>query len=119
MLETAAALLALMGVAHAVLGERYILRRLARHPEGLPRLFGGTAFTLGTLRFVWHLIAIPWAAMAALLLLAAQGDVGRGALLTVIGASALLSAVLPLLFTRGRHLSWLVFLLVGALALAA
>lgn len=108
-----------MGVAHAWLGERYLLSRLAKRESSLPRLLGSSAFTLGTLRFVWHLIAVPWAAMAWLLLLAAQGEVSRGQLLDAIGFALLASALLPLLFTRGRHLSWVVFVLAGALVLSA
>lgn len=50
MLLIAAILVVLTGIAHSYLGERYILVRLFRR-EGLPRLFGGTAFTVGTLRF--------------------------------------------------------------------
>lgn len=50
-----AALLAFgLGLAHSVLGERYILRRLLRRPD-LPALFGSDDFTKRTLRFAWHL----------------------------------------------------------------
>ena len=52
MLVTAAALIWLTGLAHSVLGERYLLMRLFRREEVLPRLLGSTAFTAGTLRFV-------------------------------------------------------------------
>jgi hypothetical protein len=34
----------------------------------------------------------------------------------VVGGAAIVSALLPLIFTRGRHLSWIVFLEVGVLA---
>ena len=119
MLELAAALLALMGLAHAYLGERYILMRLARRDSLLPPLFGSSEFTLGTLRFVWHLIAVPWGTMAYLLLVLSHGDASRDQLLTAIGASASLSALMPFWFTRGRHWSWLVFLLIGGLVLGA
>jgi len=118
-LETAAALLLLLGVAHAWLGERYLLRCLAQREASLPKLLGSTAFTLGTLRFVWHLIAIPWLAMAWLLLLAAQAQLTAAQVLSTIGWAALGSALLPLLLTRGRHLSWVVFLLIGGLVLGA
>lgn len=36
--------------------------------------------------------------------------------LQVVGGAAIVSALLPLIFTRGRHLSWIVFLEVGVLA---
>lgn len=54
MLYLAALLVLATGIAHSYLGERYILIRLFRRSD-LPKLFGGTAFTVGTLRFAWHL----------------------------------------------------------------
>jgi hypothetical protein len=48
-----------IGLAHSVLGERYILMRLFRHTD-LPKLFGGTEFTIRALRFAWHLTTIAW-----------------------------------------------------------
>ena len=46
MLQLAAILIVLLGVAHSVLGERYILTRLFRGE--LPKLFGSSEFTLNT-----------------------------------------------------------------------
>jgi hypothetical protein len=57
MLVAAAVLMFLLGLAHSVLGERYLLIRLFRRPD-LPTLFGGTAFTTQTLRFAWHLTTV-------------------------------------------------------------
>jgi hypothetical protein len=138
MLYLAAILLFLLGLAHSLLGERYILMRLFRQ-NGLPKLFGGTRFTRRTLRFAWHLTTVAWWGLAALLGLLAQNRLGpnsdfqnsvfqnsalsnnslEGSVLTVIGWTMLLSGLLPLFLTRGRHLSWVVLLLVGALALVA
>ena len=106
------------GIAHSWLGERYILIRLFKR-DGLPQLFGSTAFTTGTLRFVWHLTTVAWWGLAWLILIAAGGAVSRDQVLGVIGVVALVSAPFPLYFTRGKHLSWLVFLLVGVLVLSA
>lgn len=118
-LHVAAILLFLLGLAHSALGERYILVRLFRR-DNLPRLFGGTAFTTRTLRFAWHITTVAWWGMAVLLWQAASGgDLGRSAVLTVLGWTMLLSGVLPLVITRGRHLSWIVLFLVGGLALWA
>ncbi|MGO1541412.1 MAG: hypothetical protein ACTHZI_02695 [Luteimonas sp.] len=117
--HAAAILLFLLGLAHSVLGERYILVRLFRR-DNLPRLFGGTAFTIRTLRFAWHITTVAWWGMAVLLWqVASGGDLGRSAVLTVLGWTMLLSGVLPLVITRGRHLSWIVLFLVGGLALWA
>lgn len=48
-LYLAASLLVATAAAHSYLGERYILVRLFRR-DNLPRLFGGTEFTVRTLR---------------------------------------------------------------------
>ncbi len=116
MLLLAVALLVCTGVAHSYLGERYILVRLFRRAD-LPRLFGGTAFTTGTLRFAWHLTTLAWWSLACLALMAGRGPITSAQVLLVVGLTALVSAAFPLYFTRGRHLSWIVFVLVGVLVL--
>jgi hypothetical protein len=116
MLFFAVALLVATGAAHSYLGERYILVRLFKRAD-LPRLFGGTAFTTGTLRFAWHLTTVAWWGLACLALMAGRGPISSAQVLLVVGVSALVSAAFPLYFTRGRHLSWIVFVLVGLLLL--
>jgi hypothetical protein len=56
-LNLAALLLALAGIAHSYLGERYILIRLLRRAD-LPKLSGGTQFTARILRLAWHATSI-------------------------------------------------------------
>lgn len=114
MLVAAALLLLLTGLAHSYLGERYILIRLFKR-DNLPKLFGGTAFTTGTLRFVWHLLTIAWWGIAALLVWASGHRLEPRDVLQVFSLIALLSGFLPLIFTRGRHLSWIVFFAVAVL----
>lgn len=118
MLAIATILLLLMGLAHSYLGERYILIRLSRR-DNLPKVLGSAAFTMGTLRFVWHLITVAWGALAFLVYSSGNGAVSSDQVLTVIGGAALVSAAFPLYFTRGRHLSWVVFIVVGVLLLAS
>lgn len=118
MLLFAAALIFLTGAAHSYLGERYVLIRLFRR-EDLPQLFGGTAFTVGTLRFAWHLTTVAWWGFAYLAYVASRGPVSTDQMLATLGTVALVSAAFPLYFTRGRHLSWIVFLIVGVLAFLA
>lgn len=118
MLAIATILLLLMGVAHSYLGERFILMRLAKR-DNLPKVLGSTAFTVGTLRFVWHLITVAWGALALLILASGRGAVSKDQLLTVIGITSLASAAFPLYFTRGKHLSWVGFVAVGILVLAS
>jgi len=114
LLTLAALLIFLTGLAHSWLGERYLLRRLFKR-ENLPALLGSTAFTIGTLRFVWHLLTLVWWGLAVLVMRASQGPLETRLVLQVIGGIAALSALLPLCFTRGRHLSWLAFLAIAAL----
>lgn len=117
MLQTAAILSVLLGLAHSVLGERYILTRLFRR-ENLPKLFGGTAFTTRTLRFAWHLTTVLWWGMAVLLWQAGSDALTQASTLRVIGYTSLLGGLLPLIITRGRHLSWLVLFAIGGIALS-
>jgi hypothetical protein len=115
-LEIAAALIFALGAAHSYLGERYLLMRLFRR-DSLPKLLGGTDFTKQTLRFAWHLTTVAWWALALLLLQAAQGGLTATSAVQVIGWAAIVSGLFPLVFTRGRHLSWIVMFAIGALAL--
>ncbi|MHB0970552.1 MAG: hypothetical protein ACYC7A_00385 [Thermoanaerobaculia bacterium] len=113
----AAAMLAIaLGVAHSILGERYILVRLFRRSD-LPHLLGSDWFTRRTLRFAWHLTSLAWFGFAAVLLvLAREGAPDRPLLLRTISATFLISAAIAAGATRGRHLAWIVFLAIGALA---
>ena len=114
MLLIAAALIFVTGCAHSYLGERYILIRLFKRGS-VPKLFGGTEFTEGTLRFAWHITAVAWWAFALLLLLAHRGSLSTTTVLHVIAGAAMATAALPIVFTQGKHLSWVVFLIVAGL----
>ena len=116
LLQIASALIFVLGAAHSYLGERYLLSRLLRR-DNLPKLLGGTAFTKRTLRFAWHVTTVAWWGLAVLLAQAADGQLTAIDVARTIGWTAILSALLPLAFTRGRHLSWIVMLVIGALAL--
>ena len=112
----AAALAVALGVAHSFLGEKYILIRLFRRSD-LPKLFGGTEFTIRTLRFAWHLTSVAWWGAAALLFLLAQGPLSSAAVSGVLAAVFLASAAITFIASRGRHLAWPVFLAIGFIAL--
>lgn len=116
MLYAASALVAVLGVAHSVLGERYIIRRLLRRDD-LPKLFGGAEFTARTIRFAWHVTSVLAIGLAVVLALFAA-DATQRVIVGVLGVTLLASGVLPLVFTRGRHLSWVVFFAAGGLTLA-
>jgi hypothetical protein len=114
-LLVAAILLALIAVAHSVLGERYIIIRLFRRSD-LPRLFGSDAFTKRTLRFAWHLTSVAWLGFAAILAAAAeQTTPGVDPILRIVAVTCLVTAAVIALASKGRHLAWPIFLAVACL----
>jgi hypothetical protein len=120
-LACAAALTIALGVAHSWLGEVYLIRRLLRRDD-LPKLFGDDSFTRQTLRFGWHLATVAWFGLAAVMFLlsgALAGIRAGDAVLFAVAQTFVLSAVLALIATRARHLSWIVFAVIAALCLLA
>ncbi len=117
MLYVAAALVMMTGIAHSWLGERYLLIRLLRRDD-LPKLFGGIEFTRGTLRFAWHITTLTWFGLAAILVLLQRDAAQPRAIALVIGLTCVACAALPIIYTRGRHLSWIVFAAIGLLSIA-
>lgn len=116
MIYFAAALLIILGLAHSILGERYIVSPLLRR-DSLPKLFGGTSFTAATLRFAWHLTTVAWWGLAATLFASLDTSSTHLSVRQCVGVTAIASATLPLILTRGRHASWLVLLIVGVLSM--
>ena len=112
----AALLLVLLALAHSFLGEKYILIRLFKRGD-LPKLFGGDFFTKATLRFVWHLLTVAWLGIAMLVLVALGPSHDPDLVRHILGWISIISAALPLYFTRGKHLSWVVLIVVGLLIL--
>lgn len=116
-LTSAAALAFLIGVAHTLLGERYIVTRLLRRSD-LPELFGADTFTRQTIRFAWHLTTVAWWGLASILVAVSgvfEGVLVRNAVVSSIAFTFLASAILSIVFTRGKHLSWLVFVAIAFL----
>ena len=118
LLYIAASLVVAVGIAHSYLGERYILIRLFRRGD-LPKILGSAAFTARTLRFAWHITSIAWLGLAAVLLVLALPPADSTALGMVVGCTFLAHGVVALVGSRGRHLSWPVFLAIGILAIYA
>jgi hypothetical protein len=111
MAEAALVLAILLAAAHSYLGERYILTRLFRRQD-LPKLFGGTEFTTRTLRFAWHLTSVAWIGLGATL-------VRPSRVAEAVALTFGLSGLAALVGSRGRHLSWIAFFAIAALAWAA
>lgn len=117
-LYVSALILIAVGIAHSWLGERYVLTRLFRRPD-LPKLLGSPEYMMRTLRFAWHVTSVAWWGHAAILIMLAHPPVEAGSIGMAIGCTYLVHFVIVLGGSRGRHLAWIAFLIVGALALFA
>jgi len=114
----AASLAVAVGLAHSYLGERYLLTRLFRR-EDLPRLMGSADFTKRTLRFAWHLTSVAWWGFAAIMVLLAHPPLSPSLLGMVVGIAFLIHCLVSLVASKGRHLSWPVFLAIGVIVIYA
>jgi hypothetical protein len=115
-LEVAALLCVLIGGIHSYLGERFILIRLFRS-KNIPHLFGGDYFTKRTLRFAWHITTVAWFGFGCMLFIISKGneDISQAVLYT-ISAVFFTSGIFSFGFTKGKHLSWLVFWTIAGLS---
>ncbi|MEM7207938.1 MAG: hypothetical protein AAF434_08955 [Pseudomonadota bacterium] len=118
MLYIASILLVAIGIAHSYLGERYILIRLFRRDD-LPTLFGSDDFTKRTLRFAWHITTVAWLGIAALLVHIANAEPSVAVIGNIVAVTFLLHGLIALAGSKGRHLSWPVFLAIAAIAFFA
>ena len=115
MLYIGSILLVLIGFVHSILGEKYILIRLFRR-DHLPQLLGSDWFTKRVLRFAWHLTTIAWWGFAGILYVyAGSGATTETEVLFITGLVFLVSGLLSASFTKGKHLSWLVFWLIAGI----
>ena len=119
MLYIGSFLLVLIGVVHSFLGEKYILIRLFRK-DNIPELLGSDWFTKRTLRFAWHLTTIAWWGFAAILFIFASPSQNiQKEVLFVTGSVFLISGIISAGFTKGKHISWVVFWAIAAISFYA
>ncbi|GAB4196633.1 MAG: hypothetical protein Tsb002_30130 [Wenzhouxiangellaceae bacterium] len=112
---SAAILLIGIGLAHSILGERYVLQRLGRL-ENLPRLrLGGRELMMEVLRFAWHITTLTWFGIAGILILIAHDQLNNHSASAIIAGTFIFSGVISLIAARGKHYSWLVFFAIGAI----
>jgi hypothetical protein len=107
-----------VAIVHSYLGERYILIRLFRRSD-LPKIFGSAEFTMRTLRFAWHITSLAWLGFAAVFVMLANPPLRPQTLCMTLGGVFIAHGVLALGGSKGKHLSWIVFLAIGFLALFA
>lgn len=119
MLEAAAILLFLVGLMHSVLGEKNLIRPLLAR-EDFPVILGSVRNAKLTLWFGWHALTLFWWAQAIVLIVMARhpGAAVETTLLTWALACGIMG-MLALVVSKGRHLSWIFFLPLAGLMLAA
>lgn len=116
----AAVLIFVVGLAHSVLGERLVFRRM-REVGAIPTN-GGQVLREDHVRILWaswHIATVlGWLVAVALVWLSLPSSGPKGVLLLVraIVASMLVCSLLVLVGTKGRHLGWLGFFGVAVLA---
>jgi hypothetical protein len=118
LLASAAVATFAVGLAHSILGERYIILRLFRRDD-LPKLLGSDAFTKRVLRFAWHITTIAWWGFGVQLAMLAMGNASTRDLTLALGVTFIVTAAIIFATSRGRHLAWPVFLFVGWAAIHA
>jgi hypothetical protein len=117
MLLVSSFLLVFIGLVHSYLGEKFILIRLLKR-DNLPKLLGSDWFTKRVLRFAWHLTTLAWWGFAAILyFLANPSDNIRSQILITTTVVFAISGIMSLLFSRGKHLSWLFFFAIAGTSL--
>ncbi len=112
----AAVLAFLMGIAHSIMGERYFLLHLFKRE--LPLNIGSELYINRTTRISWHLTTIAWWSAAAIMIVLSLRTLDQTAIIVVriISNIFLLSGLLSLIGSRGRHLSWIVFFLIALIS---
>ncbi len=118
-LKIASLLCFLLLFIHSYLGEKYILMRLFKR-DNIPHLFGSDFFTKATLRFCWHIMTVMgWGFSAIMWTLSTRNDlsINEQFILYILSLTFFISGALPLIFTRGKHLSWIVLWLISILIL--
>lgn len=105
--------MAVLSVAHSIIGERKLIGPLSRRDD-LPPIFGTVALSAATLRFAWHMTSVLGLGFAAVLLAIALGATDE-VIVCTIGWTLIVCGFFPLVATRGRHLAWVVFFAAGGL----
>lgn len=99
-----------LAALHSYLGERYTIIRLLRRE--LPHLFGSDVFTKQVIRFAWHLTSVVWFGLGVYLIALEQSWPSP---IRILAITFFVSGLLPIYFTKGKHLSWVFFFAIAAL----
>ncbi|ACL03644.1 conserved hypothetical protein [Desulfatibacillum aliphaticivorans] len=115
LLITAAVLLVLIALAHSCLGERLLIGPLLKDPNVV--IFKRAPLTKNILRFAWHITTVAWWGMAAAIL-DMQGGENLLSMYIYI-ATFVVTGVMILAWTKGKHVAWIVFFAIAGCLFAA
>jgi hypothetical protein len=113
-LTIAAVLSVTLAVSHSWLGERLILQPILGL-EDLPKLSGSRRGMRKIVRFAWHITSVYFLAIAAILFYFSR-TAAEPAVIKIISITNIVSAVITIAVSRGRHYAWIVFLAIGFLS---
>ncbi len=114
LLNLAAVLLIVTGVAHSLLGERRLLVPLLSKQEGIL----ASKLARFILRFAWHLTSVTWAVLALILIqLVHDAATARWWAAAATGAAFTGAGLFDLICSRGRHVGWPLLTGIGIAAL--
>jgi hypothetical protein len=118
-LAAAAGLTVIIGIVHSWLGEIKIVTPLVAGPQRAP-LMEKSAFARKIVRFAWHITTLAWWGFAAILAAFASGPLGGHdrIVLAAISATFIISGLISLIISRGRHIAWPLFFAIGGLSVA-
>ena len=115
-----ALLTVVLALAHSVLGEIKILAKIKNEmlPEikGIPALWDSKNFSKNTIRFVWHVTSVFGLCIAFILLHFSNSiNISPGDCLIIkfISITMISAGILTLIISRGAHMGWILFLLIG------
>jgi len=115
MLLTASILTLIIGLAHSWLGEKKLIQPVIALQD-FPALLGSPDIAKSTLRVSWHLLSLCWWGIAGLLSYYAINNAPAPIpLLSMITGVFGLSGLAALIFSRGKHKSWVIFFIVAAI----
>ncbi len=107
-----------VGIAHSYLGERRILLPLIKRGN-LPKIRGSEEITAKTIRIAWHATTVLFWVVGVILIFLARNALDFHSMSAILAGTFLPLGILSLIASRGRHVSWLPFLIIGAACMYA
>ena len=129
-LFAASILTLILVLARSILGELKIFRPMDKESRlkteslpvinGLPMMWKTDAFTYNTIRFIWHVASILGLAMISILAFFSflpELHYNELKVVMMIAFSMFACGLIALIYSRGSHMGWILFFIIGILCL--